>query len=68
MEEKAFPQGLEAVLFRLLEKSRESDPLVLLCLVNLMGMINLIARRAWREEASGAPNAPDASDKAGGVP
>ena len=66
MEEKAVPQGLEAVLFRLLEKGRESDPLVLLCLVNLMGMINLMARRAGREEGPSTP--PDAPNKAGGVP
>lgn len=66
MEEKAFSQGLEAVLFRLLEKSRENDPLVLLCLVNLMGMINLMMRHAGQGETGGA--AQGAPGKTDGVP
>lgn len=46
MGEKEQRQGLETTMFQLLElKDQGSDPLILLSLVNLMGLINLIGHR-----------------------
>ncbi|SHJ74258.1 hypothetical protein [Desulfofundulus thermosubterraneus] len=46
MGEKGQHQGLEATLFQLLElKGQSTDPLILLSLVNLMGLINLMGHR-----------------------
>ncbi|NHM26627.1 hypothetical protein G7K71_06410 [Desulfofundulus sp. TPOSR] len=46
MGEKGQHQGLEATLFQLLEqKGHSTDPLILLSLVNLMGLINLMGYR-----------------------
>ncbi|MDK2889320.1 MAG: hypothetical protein PWP72_2198 [Thermoanaerobacter sp.] len=46
MEEKGQHQSLETTLFRLLEqKGPSTDPLILLSLVNLMGLINLMGYR-----------------------
>ncbi|HHW43820.1 hypothetical protein GFC01_13340 [Desulfofundulus thermobenzoicus] len=46
MEDKGQTQGLEGTLFHLLEHGgRGGDPMILLSLVNLMGLINLIGHR-----------------------
>ncbi|MGB9802904.1 MAG: hypothetical protein ACPLRU_07645 [Desulfofundulus sp.] len=55
-DEKGQHQGLETTLFQLLEqKGYSTDPLILLSLVNLMGLINLMEHRlgVQRQEAKG---------------